>query len=410
MSILVLGADGYLGWPLVCKLATSVNERIIAVDDLSKRRRVAAAGYGSGVPILPFRERMECLRRATSRADIAWIEAAVTDCAHDLIREHRPTTIIHLAQIPSAPYSMMSFESARETLENNEISNLAVLFAMRDFSPNSHLVKMGSMGEYAPCGVPVGEGYVDAILDGEHANRKVPFPRESSDVYHITKINDTNFVSMACRVWNLAVTDVMQSIVYGIGKGFFGLDAQLATRFDCDPIFGSVVNRFVSQAVTGVPLTVHGTGSATTGLIHLRDTISALAQWIANPAARGQHRVINQANETHISIGRLAEMVQEAGRERGLNVQLSFEYDPRHEAEVTTSSGPARNDTLRNSGIHMVPLHAGLRMLMDNVSEHADSLPNAAVKPNVDWVTGGRVGDAPIERRKATRPVVFAHA
>jgi UDP-sulfoquinovose synthase len=171
-----------------------------------------------------------------------------------------------------------------------------------------------------------------------------------------------------------------------------------------------VVNRFVAQAVTGVPLTVHGTGSATTGLIHLKDTISALAQWIEHPAARGEHRVINQANETKISIGRLAEMVQEAGRERGLNVELSFEHDPRHEAKVTTTSGPARNDTLRNSGIQMVPLHDGLRMLMDAVSVHADTLPTAAIQPNVDWMTGGGIKDAPPERRKATRPVVFARA
>jgi UDP-sulfoquinovose synthase len=269
---------------------------------------------------------------------------------------------------------------------------------------------MGSMGEYAPCGVPIGEGYVEAILDGHQANRKVPFPRESSDVYHITKINDTNFVSMACRVWGLAVTDVMQSIVYGIGRGLFGLDPMLSTRFDCDPIFGSVVNRFVAQAVTGVPLTVHGTGSATTGLIALRDTIGALTQWIANPAQRGEHRVINQANETHISIKSLAETIQKAGRERGIDVELSYAHDPRHEAGVKTTSGPARNDTLRNSGLQMLPLEQGIRLLMDAVSEHKDSLPTAAIMPNVDWVTGGTAHGAQVERRKKTRPVVFAHA
>ncbi len=405
MSILVLGADGYLGWPLVCRLATTTDQTIIAVDDLSKRSRVAEAGYDSGIPILAFVERVHLLRAATSR-DIRCVEANVTDCVRDLVRTYRPTTIVNLAQIPSAPYSMMCFETARETLENNEVSNLAVLFAMRDFAPDAHLVKMGSMGEYAPCGVPIGEGYVDAVLDGHHANRPVPFPRESSDIYHVTKINDTNFVSMACRVWGLAVTDVMQSVVYGVGKGLYGLDDRLSTRFDCDPIFGSVVNRFVAQAVTGVPLTVHGDGGATTGLIALRDTAAALCHWIEHPAAPSQHRVINQANETHITIRSLAQTVFEAGAERGLKVDLSFEHDPRHERDAVTTSGPAVNDALRRTGIQMLPLDQGVRNLMDAVLPHRDRLTAAAVTPNVDWRTGG--SDAPMVHKKET--AAFVHA
>jgi UDP-sulfoquinovose synthase len=284
LTTLVLGADGYLGWALTCRLATTGRGSIIAVDDLSKRRRVSAAGYESGVPILPFSERLDRLRRVTSRRDIAGVEAGVADCVHDLVREHRPRTIVHLAQIPSAPYSMQSFQAARETLENNEVGNLAVLFAIREHSPATHLVKMGSMGEYAPCGVRLGEGYVQATLDGETADRPVPFPREADDVYHVTKINDTNFLAMACRVWGLAATDVMQSVVYGVRTPLALASLKLTTRFDCDPVFGSVLNRFVAQAVQGVPLTVHAGGISTTGLIALQDTISALAYWIGHPA------------------------------------------------------------------------------------------------------------------------------
>src|SRR5688572_10718890 len=195
MSIIVLGADGYIGWPLVCRLATSVAQPIIAVDDLSKRRRVDEAGLQSALPIHSFDGRLDRLRRITGRFDITGVTASVTDCIEPLVKHYRPRAIVHLAQIPSAPYSMSSARAALETVANNELGNLAVLFAIRDHAPDTHLVKMGSLGEYASVGVPLGEGYVDATIDGVRAARPIPFPREADDVYHVTKINDSNFVS-----------------------------------------------------------------------------------------------------------------------------------------------------------------------------------------------------------------------
>ena len=388
MTTLVLGADGYLGWALTCRLAATRKEAVVAVDDLSKRRRVAEAGYESGVPILPFPERLDRLRRLTGRRDVAGVQAGVAECIEELVREHRPRTIVHLAQIPSAPYSMQSFRTARETLENNEVGNLAVLFAIREHSPGSHLVKMGSMGEYAACGVSLGEGYVRAVLDGETADRPVPFPREADDVYHVTKINDTGFISMACRVWGLAATDVMQSIVYGVRTPLMQECPELITRFDCDPVFGSVLNRFVAQAIQGVPLTVHAGGIATTGLIALQDTVSALAYWIEHPAGRGEHRVVNQATETRIRILEVAQLVQRLGAERGIRVELNRDLDPRHERDRPASSGPARNLRLRRTGIPTLGLEEGVRQLMDDVARYSRTLFTAEVPPTVDWSRG----------------------
>lgn len=394
MSIVILGADGYLGWPLTCALAERLDEPIFAVDDLSKRRRVAEAGFASGVPIASFGERLARLREVTGRRDIVGIEAGVEECVEELVREHRPSTVAHLAQIPSAPFSMRSFASARETLVNNEAGNLAVLFALRDHSPETHLVKMGSMGEYAHCGVPLGEGYVHAVLDGEPADRPVPFPREAGDVYHVTKINDTNFISMACREWGLSATDVMQSIVYGLSSPSSRAHPELATRFDCDPVFGSVLNRFVAQAVRGVPLTVHGSGSSTTGLIALRDVLAALSHWILHPAGPGEHRVINQATETRISVLEIARLVQRLAGERGMEVEIDHSHDPRHEQGRESRSGPARNLRLRESGIPTVPLQQGVRELLDDALRHADYLSAAAAPPDVDWKKG-QAADAP---------------
>jgi UDP-sulfoquinovose synthase len=393
MSVIVLGADGYLGWALLCKLADTIDEPLIAVDDLSKRRRVCEQGSESAIPILSFPERIALLRRVTGRSDIAGVEAGVVECVDELTRDHSPRAIVHLAQIPSAPYSMSSFAKARETIENNEVGNMAVLYAIREHAPRAHLVKMGSMGEYAACGVPLGEGYVDAILDGEPASCPIPFPRAADDVYHITKINDTNFIAMACRMWALASTDVMQSIVYGTRTALWRKDARLGTRFDCDPVFGSVLNRFVAQAVSGIPLTVHGGGTATTGLISLSDSISALAHWLAYPAAPGEHRVVNQATETRISVLDIARMVQRLGGERGLDVELNLEHDPRHERDRPSRAGPAKNLRLRESEIPTIPLEQGVRYLLADLSEHAAGLTAAALVPEVDWKTG-RVGVA----------------
>ena len=388
MSILVLGADGYLGWALMSRLAATVHEPLIAVDDGSKRRRVASLGSSSAIPILPFDERIALLRGVTGRSDIAGVSGGVLECVAELVREHRPRTIVHLAQIPSAPWSMASFAQARETIENNEVGNLAVLYAIREHSPATHLVKMGSMGEYAGCGVPLGEGYVDAILDGEPTSCPIPFPRAADDVYHITKINDTNFIAMACRMWGLASTDVMQSIVYGTRTALWRRDPRLATRFDCDPVFGSVLNRFVAQAVSGIPLTVHGGGCAATGLISLTDSVAALAHWLAHPAQAGEHRVVNQATETRITVLEIAQLVQRLGRERGLEVTLNHTHDPRHERGRPSMAGPARNLKLRDTAIPTIPLERGVELLIGDLLEHADRLAGASLEPTVDWRSG----------------------
>jgi UDP-sulfoquinovose synthase len=395
MSILILGADGYIGWSLVCRLAMELSEPIHALDDLSKRERVRAVGCESVIPILPFEERIALLREVTGRTDIFGTVGGVAQSAPRLIRDLQPRVVVNLAQIPSAPYSMMRAETAIETLVNNEVANLAVLFALRDHSPRTHLVKMGSMGEYAPCGVPLGEGYVDAILDGLATDRPIPFPRAADDVYHTTKINDSNFIAMAARVWGLAATDVMQSIVYGTRTALWSRDPRLATRFDCGPVWGSVLNRFVSQAILEVPLTVHGGGCAVTGLISLYDSVSALAHWIADPAAAGEHRVINQATETRISVRGIAELVQRLGAERGLDVSFETSLDPRHECDRPSTSGPARNERLRASGIPTIPLEQGVRLLMADLADHRDGLEAAEWFPTIDWVSGTLTDVAP---------------
>ena len=153
-------------------------------------------------------------------------------------------------------------------------------------------------------------------------------------------------------------------------------------------MFGSVLNRFVAQAVRGVPLTVHGGGTASTGLISLADSVAALAYWLAHPAARGEHRVVNHATETRISVLDIARLVQRLGAERGLDVQLDLEHDPRHERDRPSHAGPARNLRLRQTAIPTISLEQGVRYLLNDLVEHTDRLDAASMTPEVDWKSG----------------------
>ncbi|HUP88969.1 MAG TPA: NAD-dependent epimerase/dehydratase family protein [Longimicrobiales bacterium] len=388
MSVVVYGADGYIGWSLVCAIATQLNEPIIAVDDLSKRERVNSLGFTSGVEILPFEERIARLRRVTGRTDITGVVADIRDSADELMRTVQPSAVVHLAQIPSAPYSMMDATSAIETLVNNEAGNLALLFALKQHSPNTHLVKMGSMGEYARCGLPIEEGYYQPTHNGVIASRAVPFPREADDVYHITKINDSNFIGMACRQWGLAITDVMQSIVYGVSSPLSREHPELHTRFDFEPVFGSVLNRFVAQAVSGQPLTVYGGGTATTGLISLRDSVNALTTWLQHPCAPGMHRVINQATETRITIRELAILVAQIAQEAGIEVTIDCSLDPRHEAGKEIATESVVNTTLLAETNAQNNLVDDVRQLFRDVQNSVTRFYPAAAPPCVDWRAG----------------------
>jgi UDP-sulfoquinovose synthase len=180
----------------------------------------------------------------------------------------------------------------------------------------------------------------------------------------------------------------MQSIVYGTRTALWRKDARLASRFDCDPVFGSVLNRFVAQAVSGIPLTVQGGGTSATGLISLTDSVAALAHWLANPASAGEHRVVNQATETRITVQAIAELVQRLGRQHGLEVTLNHTHDPRHERGRPSLSGPARNLKLRETAIPTITLERGVELLIGDLMEHADALATASMEPTVDWRRG----------------------
>jgi UDP-sulfoquinovose synthase len=331
VRILILGGDGYLGWPTSMRFARLGHE-VHAVDNYLRRRAHADAGTDSLTPIaasLP--ERARAFREVTG-IDIGVTEGDLLDwdVVERVFRELRPEAIVHYGEIPSAPYSMIDREHAVFTQTNNVINTLNVLYAMAEFTPDAHLVKLGTMGEYGTPDIDIEEGFIEINHKGR--SDTLPFPKLPGSMYHLTKVHDSHNIHFACRVWGLRSTDLNQGVVYGIETEDTMLDERLNTRFDYDEVFGTALNRFCLQAVIGHPLTVYGKGGQTRGYLNIVDTIRCVELAILNPPEAGEYRVFNQFTE-QFSVLDLARLVERAGREVGIDVRVDHLDNPRVEKE-----------------------------------------------------------------------------
>jgi UDP-sulfoquinovose synthase len=331
MRILVLGGDGYLGWPTSMYFSKRGHE-VHAVDNYLRRNAHVQAGTDSLVPIMESLPARAQAWRESTGLDIGATEGDLCDwnVVEGVFREFQPEAIIHYGEIPSAPYSMKDREHAVFTQQNNVINTLNVLFAMRDITPDAHLVKLGTMGEYGTPNIDIEEGYIEI----EHKGRKdtLPFPKLPGSLYHLSKVHDSHNIHFACRIWGARATDLNQGVVYGIETEETKLDERFATRFDYDDVFGTALNRFCLQAVIGHPLTVYGKGGQTRGYLNIVDTIQCVELATLNPAAAGEMRVFNQFTE-QFSVEQLAELVKHAGAEVGLEVTINPIENPRVEME-----------------------------------------------------------------------------
>jgi len=330
MRVLILGGDGYLGWPTALRFSARGHE-VAVVDNFSRRRWVAESGSDSLTPIADLEPRIEAWREASGK-QIQSFPGSVEDgdFLDGVVAETRPEVVIHYGEQPSAPYSMISRERAVETQHTNVIGNLNLLFAMRDHVPDCHLVKLGTMGEYGQPNIDIEEGYIEI----EHKGRRdtLPFPKLPGSLYHCSKVHDSTNIHFACRTWGLRATDLNQGVVYGIETDETATDERLITRFDYDEIFGTVLNRFCVQAVIGHPLTVYGTGGQTRGFLNIRDTLACVELAASNPAEAGEFRVFNQFTE-QFSVLELAELVRHAAEHLGYSVQIDHVDNPRVEKE-----------------------------------------------------------------------------
>jgi len=338
MKVIITGSDGYLGWPLALYLLARGHE-VVGVDNLSRRRMVREVGASSATPISdPF------IRCAALREEFPKFVWRIMDLRNPvevdyIFEKHKPDVVVHLGEIPSAPYSMIDLKHCNDTMINNIVGTNNILFAMRKHARECHMVKLGTMGEYGTPNVDISEGFFDI----EYRGRKdqLPFPKQAGSWYHQTKVHDSNNIMFACKIWGLRSTDIMQGVVHGIVTEDMlrpcdcverEVDSRLITRFDFDGIWGTALNRFCAQAIIGHPLTPYGKGGQTRGYIALRDSIQCMTIAAETPPDEGEYRVFNQFDECY-SVNSLAEHVVKVAGEQGIEANIWNIENPRVEAE-----------------------------------------------------------------------------
>ena len=393
LRVLITGIDGYLGWPLAINLQGH-GHTVAGVDSLVRRETVNEMGSISAIPIKSIEERLEAFQDLTGSA-LQFFQGDLVDydIAAQAIIDFKPDAIVHLAECPSAPYSMIDVRKATWVQTNNVIGTLNLLFAMRDHSPAAHLLKLGTMGEYGTPNLDIPEGFFEIEYRGR--KDRLPFPRQAGSWYHQSKVHDSNNVMLACKLWGLSSTDVMQGVVFGTRSDDEWPDDRFSTRLDFDEAFGTVINRFCVQAVIGHPLTPFGKGTQKRGFLPLRDSIQCMRIAIENPPEKGEYRVLNQFENVY-SVNNLAEAVQRVGDRLGIRIAIEPIENPRVESEDHHYNPD--HQRLFDMGYEPISnIEAEIELMLRDLLPHRDELSKywKAVLPGIVW---NPVNPAPVER------------
>ncbi len=371
MRILVLGGDGYLGWPTALHLSQAGHD-VGVLDNLVRRHYDDEMGVDSLVPIRQLQRRVATWKEVSGYSIAPFIgDLNSYEFIAETLKAFEPDTIVHFAEQRSAPYSMIDRQHAVYTQVNNVVGPLNLLYAIAALNPAIHLVKLGTMGEYGAPNIDIEEGFIEITHKGR--TDVLPFPKQPNSFYHLSKVHDSHNIMFACRIWGLRSTDLNQGIVYGQQTRETSMHPDLLTRFDYDGVFGTVLNRFAVQAAVGYPLTVYGKGGQTRAMLDIRDTLACVELACLNPPAAGEYRVFNQFTES-LAVRQLAQWVA-----RVCPIDVGRESIP---------NPPAEN---AEHGLSLVELAA----------PHKGRVNFEAIRPTVSWhttrsevsVTGGAVGE-----------------
>ncbi|MBF6398963.1 NAD-dependent epimerase/dehydratase family protein [Nocardia cyriacigeorgica] len=392
MRTLILGGDGFCGWPSALHLSAH-GHQVTICDSLVRRRIDDELGVRSLTPIRSLPERVRAWQEATGR-EIATVQLDISRDYHQLtefLDAERPDTIVHFAEQRAAPYSMKSPAHKRYTVDNNLNATHNVLAAMVQVGLDAHLVHLGTMGVYGYESVPVDlpEGYLTVSYpdrQGIQHSRDILYPTQPGSIYHLTKSLDQLLFQFYARNDGVRITDLHQGIVWGTQTDETELDPRLINRFDYDGDFGTVLNRFLVEAAIGYPLTVHGTGGQTRAFINIRDTVRCIRLAAESGAeVDGRVRVMNQVTETH-RICDLAELVATI-----VGATVDRVANPRVEAEANELS--ARNDRLLGLGLEPTRLATGLlRESVDIAQKYADRVDVNRIPCRSYWNEERRAG------------------
>lgn len=381
MQILIIGGDGYLGWPQAMYLSRQ-GHRVGIVDNLSRRAWDLQCGTDSLIPVQALEERISVWKALTGNS-IKMFIGDITDFEfiNKVVKDFKPETIIHFGEQRSAPYSMIDRKHAVFTQVNNVVGTLNLLYSIKDLCPDCHLVKLGTMGEYGTPNIDIEEGFIEILHNGRKAT--LTFPKQPGSFYHLSKVHDSENIRFACQTWGIRATDLHQGIVYGVETDESILDERLATRFDYDGIWGTVLNRYCVQATINYPLTVYGKGGQTRGFIDIRDTMKCVELATLNPPQNGEYRVFNQFTE-QFTVLQLAELVRQQAEVKGLHVKLHHIEDPRVEAEQHYYR--AKHQKLLDMGL--TPRYLSdvlLTSLIGIVQKYKERVLRHTITPYVNW-------------------------
>ena len=327
---MILGGDGYLGWPAAMYFA-GLGHEVTVIDNYLRRRIAEETGSTALIQGPQLEEKADIFKSHFQKS----INVINGDCANieflsQSVNEISPEAIIHFAEQPSAPYSMMGEKEASTTFHNNLGTTFSLIWAVINHAPNAHVIKLGTMGEYGTPNIDIEEGWLEVLHNGR--TEKFLYPRQASSLYHTTKVLDTDLLWFYVRLYGLKVTDLMQGPVYGLETTHTVADKKLLPNFHYDDIFGTVVNRFICQAVAGIPLTVFGQGGQTRGYLNLQDTLQCINLAMSTPPTSGELRIFNQFTE-QFTVNELAQKVKEASKVLGIKTQIKSIPNPRQELE-----------------------------------------------------------------------------
>ncbi|MDP6699582.1 MAG: NAD-dependent epimerase/dehydratase family protein [Candidatus Latescibacteria bacterium] len=366
-KVFITGIDGYEGWPLACHLAAKDYD-VRGLDTGFRRRWVQGARSHSILPIASQRDRQRVFHEVfAAHGPLPVLPHATTDYARlqDALEQSPPDVVVHMAEQPSAPFSMQGPVSAAQTQMLNIVGTLNLLHAMREVCPQALLIYVSTMGEYGTPDTHIPEGFCTlfALTDdttteevqelAEHPSIMLPFPRMPGSFYHASKVASSLNVHLVSRIWRMATLTLMQGVVYGTRTEATQARPELCTRFDIDEHFGTVLNRFVGQAILGIPLTVYGSGGQQRGFISLQEVVESIEDFIAEGGPPGMYGVVNHITSTH-SVMELATTVAAVAHEFEIDVQIEGIENPRVEAEQHTYD--VSYATMQGRGYGAVPI------------------------------------------------------
>lgn len=366
-KIVVLGGDGFCGWPTALHLS-ALGHDITIIDNLSRRNIDNELEVSSLTPIMPMSTRLQVWQEVSGQQIKFYNFNVATDydLLLNLLTSYQPDVVIHFAEQRAAPYSMKSSRHKRYTVDNNLNATNNLLCAIVESGLDIHVVHLGTMGVYGygTAGMKIPEGYLDIQVNtetGETINQEILYPANPGSVYHMTKTQDQLFFYYYNKNDQIRITDLHQGIVWGTQTEQTKLDERLINRFDYDGDYGTVLNRFLMQAAIGYPLTVHGTGGQTRAFIHIQDTVRCVELAINHPPSKGERvKILNQMTETH-RVRELAQLVSSL-------TETKIDYLPNPRNEAVENELRVENRCFLEMGLKPTTLAEGL---MKEVTEIA---------------------------------------